>query len=153
MKWYVALVLVSIYLPFIAAGAAPTSTVSVGRIITLADDGKTIALQVNETFLLKLGEEYDWNVTVDDQTVLSHVVNVPVIRGTQGIYGAHKPGRAILTAVGDPVCRKMTPPCAVPSRQFRLSVDVVGAATPGAPAFEVALTISALLAALVTGRR
>ncbi|MCX9010995.1 MAG: hypothetical protein OIN66_07730 [Candidatus Methanoperedens sp.] len=157
MKWHIALILVSIYLLFIAAGAeaAPTSTVSVGRIITLADDGKTITLQVNETFLLKLGEEYDWNVTVDDQTVLSRVVNVLVVRGAQGIYEAHKPGKATLTAVGDPFCRKAIPPCAAPSRQFRLRVDVAGApaATPGAPAFEAALAASALLAVLLVRRR
>ena len=49
------------------------------KIITLADDGQTITLQVNETFLLKLGEEYDWNITIDDQTIVSR----DVVRGAQ----------------------------------------------------------------------
>jgi hypothetical protein len=34
------------------------------------------------------------------------------------------PGRAILTAVGDPPCRKAQPACAAPSRLFRLEVIV-----------------------------
>ncbi len=47
----------------------------------MADYGKVITLQVNESLLLKLGEGYDWNVTVDNQTILSRVVNVLVVRG------------------------------------------------------------------------
>jgi nitrous oxidase accessory protein len=70
------------YLPFASLNLTPI-------IITLADNGKTITLQGNESFLLKLGEDYDWNVTVDNQTVLSRVPNVLVIRGAQGIYKAH----------------------------------------------------------------
>jgi hypothetical protein len=36
------------------------------KIVTLNDTGQTINLQVNDSFLLKLGEDYDWNVTVED---------------------------------------------------------------------------------------
>ena len=134
--------------------AMPTRTAPSGRIITLDDNGKTITLQVNETFLLKLGEEYDWNITIDDQTVLSRKVNVLVVRGAQGVYEAHKPGRATLTAVGDPPCRRAKPPCAAPSRLFNLNVVVAGGtATPGAPAFEAIIAISALLVALRVRKR
>ncbi|VVB87279.1 Uncharacterised protein [uncultured archaeon] len=185
MRRYIVLILVSVYLLFIAAGpvlaqvgsamiggngkasdimeqgksmpeleSTPAETAPSGRIITLDDDGKTITLQVNESFLLKLGEGYDWNITIDDQTVLSRVVNVLVIRGAQGIYEAHKLGRATLTAVGDPPCRKAKPPCAAPSRLFSLNVVVTGGtATPGAPAFEAILAVSALLVALRVRRR
>ncbi len=184
MRRYIALILVSVYLLFIASGpvlvqmgsgmtggrekasdmmeqgksmseleSAPTETAPSGRVITLDDNGKTITLQVNETFLLKLGEEYDWNITIDDQAVLSRKVNVLVIRGAQGIYEAHKPGRTTLSAIGDPPCRRATPPCAAPSRLFRLYIVVAGAATPGAPAFEAFLAIAALLMALRIRRR
>ncbi|MCZ7381538.1 MAG: hypothetical protein O8C64_08245 [Candidatus Methanoperedens sp.] len=110
---------------------------------------------VDETFLLKLGEGYDWNISIDDQTVISREVNVMVIRGAQGIYRAHKPGRATLTAVGDPTCRQSVPPCGAPSRLFRLNVVVSGGAagTPKAPAFEELYAIEALLAALLLVRR
>ncbi len=156
MRWYVILTLVSMYLLFIMAGlgATPTETTPSGRIITLDDNSKTITLRVNETFLLQLGEGYDWNITIDDQTVLSRVVNVLVARGAQGIYEAHKPGRATLTAVGDPLCRRAKPPCAAPSRLFSLNVVVAGGiATPRAPAFEAIIAIAALLVALRIRRR
>jgi predicted secreted protein len=184
MGRYIALILVSVYLLFIASGpvlaqmgsgmmggrgkasdmmeqgksmvefeSTPIETTPSGKIITLDDNGKTITLQVNESFLLKLEEEYDWNITIDDQTVLSRKVNVLVIRGAQGIYEAHKPGRATLTAVGDPPCRRATPPCAAPSRLFSLNVIVAGAATPRAPDFEAILAVSALFTALWIRRR
>ncbi|HEY9205486.1 MAG TPA: hypothetical protein VIO58_06150 [Candidatus Methanoperedens sp.] len=115
---------------FVEPDASPVSTVPEGKIITLEDDRKTISLLVKETFLLKLGEEYDWNVTIDNQTVLSRVVGVLVVRGAQGIYRANSPGNATLTAVGDPVCRKAIPPCAAPSREFKLYMVI--AEEPGA---------------------
>lgn len=182
MRRYIVLILASFYLLFIAGpvqaqigsgmvedgGKAsdmkqgksmpelesiPTETAPPGRTITLDDNGKTITLQVNETFLLQLGEGYDWNITIDDQTILSRKVNVLVIRGAQGIYEAHKPGRTTLSAIGDPPCRRATPPCAAPSRLFRLYIVVAGAATPGAPAFEAILAISALFTARWIRRR
>jgi hypothetical protein len=135
-------------------GPVSTDTTPAVKTITLADDGKTFTLQVDETFLLNFGEGYDWNISIDDQTIISREVNVMVIRGAQGIYKAHKPGRATLTAVGDPPCRQSVPPCAAPSRLFRLNVVVSGgpAATPKAPAFE-ALYAIALLAVLLLARR
>ncbi len=184
MRRYIVLILVSFYLLFIVAGPVqaqigsgmagdsgkvstmkqgksipeleltPIETAPPGRVITLDDNGKTITLQVNETFLLQLGEGYDWNITVDDQAVLSRKVNVLVIRGAQGIYEAHKPGRTTLSAIGDPPCRRAKPPCAAPSRLFRLYIVVAGgAATPEAPAFEAFLAIPAMLVALRIRRK
>ncbi len=78
-----------------------------------------------ETFLLDLGMDvYDWRVEIDNQDVLSRVPNIMVIRGAQGIYKAHNPGTATLTAVGDPLCRKSTPACGMPSMIFHLTVIV-----------------------------
>ena len=115
------------------------------KIVTLADDGQTITLQVNETFLLKLGEEYDWNITIDDQTIVSR----DVVSGAQGLYRAHKEGSSTLTAVGDPECRKVQPPCGAPSRVFRINI-VVGA--PKTSGFGVFLAIMALMVAFVRRR-
>ncbi len=136
--------------------AAPTSTAAVpeAKIVTSADDNKTITLQVNETFLLKLGEGYYWNITIDDQTIISRVPNVLVVRGAQGIYRAHEPGRATLTAFGKPICPPGQP-CPELVRVFRLYIIVTGVptATPKAPAFEVLFAISALMIALLVRRR
>ncbi len=120
--------------------------------ITLADNGRTITLKVNETFLLNLGEGYDWNITIDDQTIFSRMVNVLVIRGAQGIYVAHRPGNATLSAMGSPQCLKSQPPCAMPSILFKLSV-VVQEQVPGTSGFEALVAIPALLAILFVIRR
>ncbi|MGB8215841.1 MAG: hypothetical protein WCE94_00915 [Candidatus Methanoperedens sp.] len=162
MKLYIILslavtvLILTIVHPVLAlAGPVSTDTAPLARTITLDDDQKTITLQVDETFLLNLGEGYDWNISIDDQTIISREVNVMVIRGAQGIYRAHKPGSATLTAVGDPLCRKSIPACGAPSRLFRLSVVVSGGAagTPKAPAFGALYAIGALLAALLLARR
>lgn len=116
MRLFVVLTLISAYLLFVAAGLVPAQmtdgaeTTPEGTIITLDDNDKTTILQVNETFLLKLGEFYDWNITIDDQTIVSRVVNVLVVKGAQGIYRAHKPGSATLTAAGDPIAAKLLRP-------------------------------------------
>ena len=103
--------------------ATPTPAGS-ERIVTLADDGTTVTLRVGERFLLMLGEEYEWMVTSSDEAVVGRVLNILVVRGAQGVYEARKAGRATLSAVGDPPCRKSQPPCAAPSRNFRLEMIV-----------------------------
>jgi predicted secreted protein len=110
--------------PLIQALEIRTIPEDKGKIVTLADNGKTITLQVNETFLLKLGAEYDWNITIDDQKIISRVPNVAVVAGAQGIFKAHKEGHTKLTATGDPVCRKEKPPCEKPSILFTIKVVV-----------------------------
>lgn len=139
-----------IILVSISSGATPTN-IPESKIVTLADDGQVITLQVNETFLLKLGEGYDWNITLSDQSIVSRVPNVLVVRGAQGIYRAHKEGSSTLTAIGDPVCRQTSPPCAAPSRMFRINVVVAGA--PKTPAFEVLFAILGIMAALIVKRK
>ncbi|HEX9015979.1 MAG TPA: hypothetical protein VF960_08290 [Chloroflexota bacterium] len=110
-----------------SATAAPPATAGVAQSlsVTLADDGKTIALHPGDRFLLNLGDSYDWSVTVADPAVVSRVVNVLVVRGAQGIYEAGKPGATTLTATGDPPCRKAQPACGAPSRLFRVQITVL----------------------------
>jgi hypothetical protein len=107
-------------------GSSPTNTPPAGSstTVTLADDGKTITLHVGDSFLLKLGEDYDWTVTVDDQTIVSRAKGIAVIRGAQGVYDALRAGTTTLTAVGDPACRQATPPCEQPSRTFTIQIVV-----------------------------
>ncbi len=106
--------------------ATPTPGVPAqnGLVVTLADDGKTFTIKVGERFLLMLGEDYQWSPISSDLSVLSRVPNIAVIRGAQGIYEAHKPGQAELTATGDLPCRSATPPCMAPSRLFKVTIVV-----------------------------
>ena len=97
---------------------------SSNKIITLEDDGKTITLKKGESFLLKLGENFNWSIDIDNQTVVSRVMNIAVIRGAQGVYEAHNSGQATFTGVGDPLCLTADPPCKIHSILFTLNVIV-----------------------------
>ena len=64
------IIIVCFFLFFINAFEA---TAQDSQTITLADNGRTITLNVNETFLLKLGEGYDWDIAIDEQTIFSYM--------------------------------------------------------------------------------
>lgn len=94
------------------------------QIVTLAQNNQEIHLDNGKSFLLKLGNNYNWNIEISNQTVVSRVINIMVINGAQGIYQAHNPGHATLTAQGDPFCLSSIPRCAMPSILFRLDISV-----------------------------
>ena len=93
-------------------------------VVTLDDQGKRIQMEAGQSFLLKLGEVYAWEVTVSDQNVVSRVRNIAVVRGAQGVYNALQAGTATLTATGDPQCRQSKPACGMPSLLFTVTVVV-----------------------------
>jgi hypothetical protein len=97
---------------------------STTRNVTLADEGQTLTFQVGQSFLLFLGENYNWSATVGDSAVVGHVPNVFVIPGSQGLFQARQPGHTTLTATGDPACRQAQPPCAAPSMVFSVQIVV-----------------------------
>ena len=108
-----------------AAPVSPTTVIPGGSpTITLNDNHTTITLHVGQSFLLKLGETYTWQINKSDPGMLSRVINVMLVRGAQGLYEAHQPGQADLTAVGDPLCRSAKPACMMPSILFEISVKV-----------------------------
>ncbi len=103
--------------PTVASITGPSS-------VTLGDNGKTVNLHVGDRFLLALGTGYDWTANVADQAIVSRVVNVTVVQGGQGVYEAKKIGSTTLTATGEPPCRKVQPPCGLPSRTFKIQIVV-----------------------------
>ncbi len=114
-----------------ACGAKPvppaptTSPAPAGSLsVTLDDQGKTLSMAVGDSFLLNLGDVYNWDVSISDQAVLSRVIGITVIRGAQGIYQAHQAGTVTLTASGDPQCQQSQPPCAMPSMLFSVTIVV-----------------------------
>jgi hypothetical protein len=110
-----------------ATTPAPTDAADNGELtVTLDDQGKTISLMVGQTFLLKLGEDNTWDITVGNEEVIYRVRNIAVIRGAQGMYSANTPGQTTLTATGDPLCRQSKPACAKPSIQFSVTLVVKG---------------------------
>jgi len=118
-------------LPIILPSAAPVSlpsatpaAVESTRSVTLNDNNQSLRMHVGESFLLELGEIYNWEVTSSNPEVLSRVINIMVIRGAQGVYEAHQKGQVELTAVGDPLCRSVKPACMMPSLLFKINVTV-----------------------------
>ena len=96
-----------------------------GLIVTLADQGQTINMTVGQSFLLKLGADYTWNIAISDESVISRTPRIiPLEHGAQGIYDVNAAGTTTLTAAGDPVCRQATPACSTPSIQFSITVVV-----------------------------
>jgi hypothetical protein len=111
--------------PLPTAGVETTPPAVPTEGITLADNGKTFIVHPGDRFLLNLGMDfYDWTVNIDNQNVLARVKNIMVIHGAQGIFEASSLGEAVLTAIGDPLCRKSTPACAAPSILFKIMVLV-----------------------------
>jgi hypothetical protein len=110
----------------ISGSPVPVQTGQPGSdlVVGLQDNGKTIHIGVGQRFLLDLGDQYNWQVNVADQSVVSRVVNITVIRGAQGVYEAHKVGQTTLEATGDPACRSAQPPCMIPSIMFQVTVVV-----------------------------
>lgn len=108
--------------PTISTQVVPTDVDQ--QVITLADQGRTIDLAVGESFLLRLGEEYTWDVTISDQNVVSRVKNITLVRAAQGVYDALQAGTVTLYAAGDPVCLQAKPPCAMPSILFTITIIV-----------------------------
>lgn len=110
----------TVVVPYVAADTVPATPTAT---VTLTDDGSTIQIHQGDRFLLMLGTDYNWDVTVSDTSVLSRVPNVTVIRGAQGIYQALEPGTVTLTAIGSLVCSPGMP-CPLFARVFRVTVVV-----------------------------
>ncbi|MHB9031773.1 MAG: hypothetical protein ACYC6L_01870 [Anaerolineae bacterium] len=111
------------------APAAPTGTppanTPAAREITLADNGGTIRMAVNETTLLRLGEGYTWVVTIGDESVFRLAPESKAEPGVQGVYLARQTGQTTLTAVGTPACRSADPPCSTPEITFEVTVKIL----------------------------
>jgi hypothetical protein len=93
-----------------------------GLVITLDNAGQTIPLKKGQNFLLSLGSNYQWDVTVVPVEILSRNMKITPGAGEQGLYIARQPGTATLSAVGNPICRMAQPPCERPSVLFRINV-------------------------------
>lgn len=109
----------------VVPSAAPTvASITGPSTITLGDNGKTINLHVGDQIILSLGTGYDWTVKVADPSIVGRVTKDTNAQGGQGAYQATKAGTTTLTATGDPPCRKVQPPCGLPSRTFKVQIVV-----------------------------
>jgi hypothetical protein len=110
--------------PAASPSGVVSASLSASATVTLAEDGRTITLLPGQYALVNLGSELDWTVHVHDETIVSRVAGITVVRGAQGIYQANRVGQTVLSATGDPACRKAQPACAQVSRTFTVTIIV-----------------------------
>ena len=103
-----------------ATGGSTPTLVSPG-VLTAADSGSLIRVHLGERVELHLDGEPDvtWTVSVDDPAVLRQLSTAG-----QEVFEAAAPGAAMLTAEGEPACRRAAVPCGLPNRVFQVRVEV-----------------------------
>ncbi len=117
--------------PYVIVTAQPTATRNEdpdyyygGLTVSLDNVGQTVSLRKGQSFLLDLGEEYEWRVEVGPQSIISQNVKITPEPGEQGVFVARERGQAVLHAVGEPACRQAQPPCGRPSILFQVTIVV-----------------------------
>lgn len=95
-----------------------------GLRVTLDHVGQEISLKKRQGFMLDLGQDYIWEVTISPEAVVSQNLNYTPRPGEQGIFIARDSGRAELRATGNPLCRHAEPPCTRPDVLYRLTILV-----------------------------
>jgi len=113
--------------PTLTPPGTPPPTINGNQIVGLSQNNQTLTYHVGQSFLLRLGSFYQWNIQISDTTVLQRQINALLIIGAQGIFVAKAPGQATLTAIGNPLCRASKPACGLPSIVFEIHVTVIPA--------------------------
>jgi len=85
--------------------ATPIPPIAGAVLVTRANDRGTVHPRVGDTIQIALGSDYEWRVDPPDGVILVHgVQNYLLVRGTQAIWTAAKPGTATITATGTVIC-------------------------------------------------
>lgn len=83
---------------------------------TMADNGKTIVMNIGDKIRINLDYSYGWS-TISD-------FNPAILVGAADGYFAFASGTTTLTMTGNPECLNSTPPCGMPSIMFTITVVV-----------------------------
>jgi hypothetical protein len=106
----------------------PTATIAGEMIgtstVTLDQNGQTLIFQPGDRFVLMLGEGYTWDVSITQPAIVSEVMGVMPVKGSQGVFETHQTGQTELSASGDPLCRSQKPACMQPSIAFTIKIVV-----------------------------
>jgi hypothetical protein len=96
-------------------------------IVLTFQDGQgvqSVDLIVGNTFVLKLGDGYIWQVEISDERIVTRAPNPGAKSDARGPYLARGPGQTELQITGDPACSKASPPCAMPSILYEVKISV-----------------------------
>ncbi len=93
-------------------------------VITLDSAGKTIDMKNGQKIMVKLGEDYNWEIDVTPDLIVGQVKDATLDKGVQGVYQAKMVGKAVIQATGKPACAKDNPPCTKGNQQFTVNLTV-----------------------------
>ncbi|HKS90693.1 MAG TPA: hypothetical protein VJQ83_02100 [Tepidiformaceae bacterium] len=93
-------------------------------VVTLGEQGRTALLHPGDRLVLTLGDGYVWTLRVSGVEVLVPLATSMLPPGTQAVFQARKVGKAIVGAVGQPICRPGWTHCSTNDVQFELTVIV-----------------------------
>ncbi len=93
-------------------------------VVTLGEQGRTALLNSGDRLVLTLGDGYIWTLRVSGVEVLVPLATSMLPPGTQAVFQARKEGKAIVGAVGQPICRPGWTHCSTVVVQFQLTVIV-----------------------------
>lgn len=79
----------------------PTSV----KMITQADNGKTVVLTKGQRFGVAFGDTLQWDLAFDPLGIVTRVTNIATLKGEQGVYTATAAGTTTLNASGRPICK------------------------------------------------
>jgi hypothetical protein len=97
-----------------------------GRVVTFADLGEPIRLNIGERFLLFLEKGgYEFTPEVLNTLVLQKVDDPEIIPGSQGVFEAKGIGATNLSVIGELPCHKTIPSCLAPTLYAEFKIEVV----------------------------
>jgi hypothetical protein len=95
-----------------------------GLVINLDYVGQTLSMRPKQGFLLRLGDEFTWTVSLSPADVVTANNKVSLDLSEQGVFVARKRGYVTLTAIGTPTCLRQEPPCTRPNVLYKMFIVV-----------------------------
>ena len=92
--------------------------------VNLDDNRRGVDLNVGQCLSVRLGQDYDWRVSVSEPGVLEFSSTASNPEGQQALLRAVQAGETRVVADGQPACKRIQPPCTEPSRAFYVNARV-----------------------------
>ena len=86
-------------------------------------------IKTGEKIILSLHDslQSSWTFTISDSGFLQRLPGGDVPQSAQAVYQAQNPGEVMITAYGEPACRKGNPPCKLLTRNIQIPVIIAQA--------------------------
>jgi hypothetical protein len=92
--------------------------------VTLDDNRRGVDLKVGQYLSVRLGQGYDWQVSVSQPGVLEFTSTASEPQGQQAVLRAVQSGETRVVADRQPTFKRTQPPCTEPTRAYYVNVRV-----------------------------